>query len=195
MIVIGIVSDNYKENLAKKLFNYLKKRGKTGVVIEKYSNTNYTQNSTELDYAIFDLKVDDINENNHGLKFDIILERFENSTVYDEDKIQELIKDMTERYKGVLCIVRSNKYYMEITDPNATKGAALNFLKDYWGIKKEEILATGDQDNDYEMLKNAGIKVAMGNASKKLKEIADIICPDVKEDGVCEIIERYILCE
>ena len=91
MIVIGIVSDNYRENLAKKLFNYLKKRGKTGVVIEKYSNTNYTQNSTELDYAIFDLKVDDINENNHGLKFDIILERFENSTVYDEDKIQELI--------------------------------------------------------------------------------------------------------
>ena len=117
------------------------------------------------------------------------------AVVYDEDKMQELIKDMTERYKGVLCIVRSNKYYMEITDPNATKGAALNFLKDYWGIKKEEILATGDQDNDYEMLKNAGIKVAMGNASKKLKEIADIICPDVKEDGVCEIIERYILCE
>ena len=91
MIVIGIVSVNYRENLAKKLFNYLKKRGKTGVLIEKYSNTNYTQNSTELDYVIFDLKVDDINENNHGLKFDIILERFENSSVYDEDKIQELI--------------------------------------------------------------------------------------------------------
>ena len=116
------------------------------------------------------------------------------AVVYDEDKMQELIKDMTERYKDVLCIVRSNKYYMEITDPNATKGAALNFLKDYWGIKKEEVLATGDQDNDYEMLKNAGIKIAMKNASKKLKEIADEICPDVKEDGVCEIIERYVLC-
>ena len=82
---------------------------------------------------------------------------------------------------------------MEITDPNATKGAALNFLKDYWGIKQNEVLATGDQDNDYEMLKNAGIKVAMENASQKLKEIADYICPNVKEDGVCKAIERYIL--
>ena len=115
--------------------------------------------------------------------------------VYDEEKMQSLIKYMTERYKGRLCIVRSHRYYMEITDPDATKGAALNFLKDYWGIKKEEILASGDQDNDFEMLKNAGIKIAMGNASPKLKEIADCICPTVKEDGVCDMIERYVLCE
>ena len=115
--------------------------------------------------------------------------------VYDENKMQELIKFMQERYKGVLCIVRSHKYYMEITDPNATKGAALNFLKDYWGIAKSDVLATGDQDNDYEMLKNAGIKVAMENASPKLKEIADYICPDVKQDGVCAAVERYVLCE
>lgn len=115
--------------------------------------------------------------------------------VYDENKMQELIKFMQERYKGVLCIVRSHKYYMEITDPNATKGAALDFLKDYWGIAKSDVLATGDQDNDYEMLKNAGIKVAMENASPKLKEIADYICPDVKQDGVCAAVERYVLCE
>lgn len=115
--------------------------------------------------------------------------------VYDEDKMQELIKDMTERYRGVLCIVRSHRYYMEITDPGATKGAALNFLKDYWNIKQSEVFATGDQDNDYEMLKNAGIKVAMDNASSKLKEIADYICPNVKEDGVCKAVERYVLCE
>ncbi len=115
--------------------------------------------------------------------------------VYDENKMQALIKYMNERYRGVLCIVRSHKYYMEITDPNATKGAALNFLKDYWNIKQNEVLATGDQDNDYEMLKNAGIKVAMENASLKLKEIADYICPNVKKDGVCKAVERYILCE
>ena len=102
---------------------------------------------------------------------------------------------MKELYEGRLCFVRSHRYYMEITDPDATKGAALNFLKDYWGIKKEEILASGDQDNDFEMLKNAGIKIAMGNASPKLKEIADCICPTVKEDGVCDMIERYVLCE
>ncbi len=115
--------------------------------------------------------------------------------VYDEQKMLELIDFMTKKYLGRLTIVRSHKNYMEITDPNATKGAALNFLKDYWGIKKDEILASGDQDNDYEMLKNAGIKIAMGNASEKLKQIADYICPTVKQDGICEVIERYVLCE
>lgn len=113
--------------------------------------------------------------------------------VYDEEKMLELIDFMQKKYEGVLKIVRSHKYYMEITDPNATKGAALKFLANYWGIKKEEILASGDQDNDYEMLEAAGLKVAMGNASSKLKSIADIVCGTIKEDGMAQIIERFVL--
>lgn len=115
--------------------------------------------------------------------------------VYDEKSMLELIDYMSERYRGVLSIVRSHKHYMEITDINATKGAALDFLANYWGIKKDQILASGDQDNDYEMLKRAGISIAMGNGSAKLKEIATHICAPVCDDGLCEMIERYILCE
>ena len=115
--------------------------------------------------------------------------------IYNEKELLALQEEMQERFRGVLAVVRSHKYYLEFTNIDATKGSALNFLKEYWNIKTEEVFASGDQDNDYEMLQNAGIKVAMGNASEKLKQIADFIAPTIKEDGLSRAIERYILCE
>lgn len=113
--------------------------------------------------------------------------------IYEEKELLALRDEMQERFKGVLAVVRSHKYYLEFTNINATKGSALEFLKEYWGIKKEEVMASGDQDNDYEMLKGAGLKIAMGNASEKLKQIADYICPTIKEDGLSRAIEKFIL--
>lgn len=113
--------------------------------------------------------------------------------IYDENELLKLRDEMQEKFKGILSVVRSHKYYLEFTNINATKGSALEFLKKYWGIKTEEVMASGDQDNDFEMLQNAGIKIAMGNASDKLKQIADFICPTIKEDGLSRAIERYIL--
>lgn len=113
---------------------------------------------------------------------------------YDEQELLRLQDEFSEKFKGKLAVVRSHKHYLEFTDINATKGNAMKYLADLWGIKKEEIMASGDQDNDYELLLNAGIKVAMGNASKKLKSVADYICPPVESDGLVEAIERYILC-
>ena len=80
----------------------------------------------------------------------------------------------------------------DINDINASKGNALNFLKDFWNIKKEEILASGDQDNDIELLKNAGVKVCVGKNSKKLYELADYNCKDVNSDELVEVIKKYL---
>ncbi len=112
---------------------------------------------------------------------------------YNEDEIVRLGQVLGEKFKGKLAVVRSHKYYLEFTDINATKGNAMNFLKNLWNIKTEEVFASGDQDNDYDLLKNAGMKVAMGNASEKLKTIADYICPTIHEDGLATAIERYVL--
>ncbi len=115
--------------------------------------------------------------------------------VYDEQKLLDLQLEMEKILKGKIAVVRSHKYYLEFTDPMATKGEALKFLSKMWGIKKEEIMASGDQDNDYDMLLNAGIKIAMGNASPKLKSIADYICPPIQEDGLSFAIKKYITGE
>ena len=115
------------------------------------------------------------------------------AVIYDEEKLVDLAKRMSERYKEKLTVVRSHKYYLEFTDINATKGSALDFLRDYWGFKKEEVMGAGDQDNDIDLLLHSGIKVAMENASVGLKRVADYICPHVNEDGLAVAIERYIL--
>lgn len=114
---------------------------------------------------------------------------------YDEDEIVSLQRELSKRFEGKLAVVRSHKYYLEFTDINATKGSAMRFLADLWGIKKEEIFASGDQDNDYDLLLNAGVKVAMGNASEKLKSIADFVCPPISEDGLPVAIEKFVLME
>lgn len=106
--------------------------------------------------------------------------------------IENLQKEMAEKYKDKLYVVRSTSRFCEFSNPEATKGNAVRFLADMWGIKKEEIMACGDQDNDIEMLLAAGTKIAMGNATQELKNIADFITDTVDNDGVVKAVEKFI---
>ncbi len=64
------------------------------------------------------------------------------------------------------------------------KHTAVNFLKEYWDIKTEEVMTIGDQNNDIELLSAGGIKVAMGNATEELKAVADYITDTVNNNGL-----------
>lgn len=110
----------------------------------------------------------------------------------DVNLIENLQKEMAQRYKDKLYVIRSTPRFCEFSNPEATKGNAVRFLADMWGIKKEEIMACGDQDNDIEMLLAAGVKVAMGNATEDLKKIADYITDSVDNDGVVKAVEKFI---
>lgn len=81
--------------------------------------------------------------------------------------------------------------YHDIMREGVTKASAIEKLAEHLGIQKEEIIAMGDGGNDIEMLQTAGLKVAMQNATPKLKEIADIITPvDNNQGGVGMILEE-----
>ena len=109
-----------------------------------------------------------------------------------EYKIENLQKELSEKYKDKLYVIRSTPRFCEFSSTEATKGNAVRFLADRWGIKKEEIMACGDQDNDIEMLLAAGVKVAMGNATEDLKKIADYITETVDNDGVPAAVSKFI---
>ena len=68
----------------------------------------------------------------------------------------------------------------------------LKFLQKYWGLKDDEILTIGDQNNDIELLKAGGIKVAMANATDKLKEIADFVTDSVYDDGFVKAMTKFV---
>ena len=117
------------------------------------------------------------------------------------DKVQALFADMEERTQAWrelrevsgLELVGSLRYNIEINTAGVNKGTGLVNLGKVLGIKREEIMAFGDGDNDIVMLKEAGIGVAMANAEDKVKETADYITLSNEEDGVAEAIEKLVL--
>lgn len=50
----------------------------------------------------------------------------------------------------------------------------------------------GDNINDKEMIENAGIGIAMGQSTPRVREIADFVTDDNQNEGVKKAIEKYI---
>lgn len=84
-------------------------------------------------------------------------------------------------------------FYTEISNKNVNKWTAIEALIRKLGIKKEEVMAIGDNINDKEMIENAGIGIVTGNSSPLMKEIADKVVASNNESGVAEAIQRYAL--
>ena len=80
---------------------------------------------------------------------------------------------------------------LEISPRGVTKALGLQILCRYLGIPIEESVAVGDADNDIDVLKAAGLSVAMGNANKTVKDLCDVIVADNDRDGVVEVIDRF----
>ena len=117
------------------------------------------------------------------------------------DKVQALFADMDEREtawkeleqeKG-LELVGSLQYNIEINAAGVNKGTGLVNLGRMLGIRRKEIMAFGDGDNDIAMLREAGFGVAMANADEQVKAAADYITLSNEEEGVAEAIERLVL--
>lgn len=106
----------------------------------------------------------------------------------DETKLQKLQQDLK---KDGIDSVFSDPHFLEITPKNITKAHSLIFLADYLGIDPHEIVAFGDQENDIAMLKVSGTSIAMGNAKKQVKSIADEVTKTNEEAGVAYIINNY----
>ena len=83
--------------------------------------------------------------------------------------------------------------YADISAKGANKWTAIEFLANKLGIKKQEIIAIGDNINDLHMIHNAGLGVAMDNGSPYAKKVANVVAPSNDKEGVAQIIEKYIL--
>jgi Cof subfamily protein (haloacid dehalogenase superfamily) len=99
-----------------------------------------------------------------------------------------------ERYRGKVHTTRSKPHFLELIHPEVNKGVALTALAKRLGINREDVMAIGDNLNDIDMIRYAGLGVAIGNARKEVKEAADVITASNQEDGVAQAIEKYILC-
>ncbi len=82
---------------------------------------------------------------------------------------------------------------VDITAPTATKGRALAWRAEQLGLRREEVMAVGDNFNDLEMLESAGLPIVMANAVEGLKGRGWHVTGHHDEAGLAQAIRRFAL--
>lgn len=107
----------------------------------------------------------------------------------DEEKRQQAFRELSGIPDlAVTCSLTNN---LEINHCTCNKGDALLNLGKILGISMEQIMACGDGNNDLEMVRNAGVGVAMENGEDSVKEAADYVTVTNDEEGVARAIELF----
>jgi hydroxymethylpyrimidine pyrophosphatase-like HAD family hydrolase len=81
-------------------------------------------------------------------------------------------------------LVRTHRNYLELVPAAATKGTALRALSAYLEVPLERVVAVGDQENDLEMIRAAGLGVAMSHAPDEVRAAADRVAPGADQGGL-----------
>ena len=110
----------------------------------------------------------------------------------NSDRITKYEKELPKIFPD-LYIVKSTPYFLEFSNPEGSKYCAVKYLQRYWNLADNEILTIGDQNNDIALLQAGGVKIAMGNATNELKQVADYVTDSVYNDGFVKAMEKFCL--
>jgi len=113
-------------------------------------------------------------------------------TVVAEVEILQQAEKLIREECPALHPIYSGLKYIDITAQGVNKGTALKALAGHWELQPDQIAAIGDQEIDIEMLKYAGLPVAMSNAVEPLKRAAKWIAPSHDEDGVAWALDEIM---
>jgi Cof subfamily protein (haloacid dehalogenase superfamily) len=101
--------------------------------------------------------------------------------------------DVAEALGNNASAKRSQPYYLDVTNPEANKGAVVDALVKRLGIPAAEIATIGDMPNDVLMFRRSGLSIAMGNASDEVKAQASVVTDSYNNDGFAKAVEQYLL--
>lgn len=111
----------------------------------------------------------------------------------DPELISKVEDNLGDNIYSKYGIAKSAPYFMEFFNRQINKGIAVKKYADSLNIAKEEIICIGDAGNDIEMIKSAGLGVAMENAFPEIKDIADYTTLSNEDAGVAHVIDKFIL--
>ena len=94
-----------------------------------------------------------------------------------------------------LSITRSSPYSVDIISQGMSKLKGIEKAGDYYGFTTDQVMAFGDSTNDVEMLAGVRYSVAMGNGSKKVKDVASYVTASNNEDGIYQAALHFGLME
>ena len=158
--------------LADKDIDYMDNKDKAEFISHNYKGKiEYVDNLEELDFD--NLKITKI-------------------TFISDDDIIDKINVVKEKFGSKLNIVVSGKKSADIMTLGVSKGSAIQNIMQKYGIKKEEVICFGDQENDLSMFEAVGQSFAVEGAIPLLKDKATYIIKSCKEDGVLEVLEEIL---
>ena len=90
------------------------------------------------------------------------------------------------------CTITSwNETGIDIIAKTGGKAAGMQKFLDKEGLTRSQSMAFGDGENDMDMLRFAGIGVAMGNGKDILKQKADYVTTSVDDDGIMNALKHF----
>ncbi len=108
------------------------------------------------------------------------------------DHLRKMEDECLSKVNGISYFI-SNPMLLEIVKNPVNKTYGIKKLSEMLGIKQEETIAIGDSENDFDMIDYAALGVAMGNATDECKSHANYITLTNNEDGVRDVIEKFVL--
>lgn len=112
----------------------------------------------------------------------------------DMEYLKSIETEIKPLIEGIASSSFSSNRYLELNALGVDKGYGLRWLANYLGIDVRETIAIGDNYNDVEMIKAAGLGVAVTCATDDIKELAQYVTVnDYDQGAVKEVIEKFVL--
>lgn len=97
---------------------------------------------------------------------------------------EEGVRLVEEAFPEVKLPMFSSREGADVIEKAASKSEGLKRLCAYYGVPMSDTVAFGDSMNDYEIVRDAGIGIAMGNSVERLKQVADYVTTPIGDHGV-----------
>jgi Cof subfamily protein (haloacid dehalogenase superfamily) len=111
----------------------------------------------------------------------------------DGDRVERCEAAVHRQFGTHVSASRSQPYYLDVTHPEANKGAVAEHLSRYYQIPLAQLATLGDGANDVLMFQRSGLSIAMGNASEEVKRQATYVTASNDDEGFARAVEEFIL--
>jgi Cof subfamily protein (haloacid dehalogenase superfamily) len=111
----------------------------------------------------------------------------------DHDAVARAAVAAHDKFGEHVTAAASQPYYLDVTHPEANKGAVAKYLSARYSIPADAIATIGDMPNDVLMFAHSGLSIAMGNASPEVKRAARRVTTSNEDEGFANAVEKFIL--
>ncbi|MDR0320498.1 MAG: Cof-type HAD-IIB family hydrolase [Treponema sp.] len=113
--------------------------------------------------------------------------------IADPSLHDEVRRRVSERFGDRINVIRSFPTFLEVINSGVSKGDGLKIAMEHRGLKPEEVIAFGDEENDLPMFTVAGFAAAPQNAREKIRDAADLVYGPNTSEGLAVYLEEIFL--